>query len=463
MTTPSSGEHNSLPDDSASDQGTSRSDSPSYAPPSGAQTPTPQYGQVSPAPPSGQPQYGMPQNGSAQYGNAQAGQFSPAPPSGAQTPTPQYGQYAPAPPQGQPQYGAPQYGAPQYGAPQGGNPQFGNQQVPPGAPQGAFGGGFGSFNATLKPGIIPLRPLSLLEIYDGVFGAIRRAPGVVLGLVGVVVAVFVAIATVLAFVVLPWFNSITAQGAGNAVSDTLNDPIFEASGLDAMSISLTLMISLVVPVATIIASGIVVVAIGQLVLNSKITASQAWIKVSPRIMALFGVFFFVSVLPGIAYAVLVVVISYVASLASEGAFITAMILSLIIGFFLYLYLQIRWVFAPSALVLEERGVFASLKRSAQLTKGSFFRVIGYYLLTSLGMNAVLSFVTQMAVTLLMVIGGEDFLSQWWGLTGYALISAISTTIQVGVLSAVITLLYIDIRMRREALDLELIAAANKQL
>jgi hypothetical protein len=45
---------------------------------------------------------------------------------------------------------------------------------------------------------------------------------------------------------------------------------------------------------------------------------------------------------------------------------------------------------------------------------------------------------------------------------YALIQTLTMTVTVGALSAVVTLLYVDIRMRREGLDIELIAAAQKQ-
>ena len=65
-----------------------------------------------------------------------------------------------------PQYGAPQYGAPQYGYP------------------AAYPGGFAApyAMAAPKPGIIPLRPLTVGEILDGAFSTIRRHPRATLGL-----------------------------------------------------------------------------------------------------------------------------------------------------------------------------------------------------------------------------------------------------------------------------------------
>jgi hypothetical protein len=60
------------------------------------------------------------------------------------------------------------------------------------------------------------------------------------------------------------------------------------------------------------------------------------------------------------------------------------------------------------------------------------------------------------------LGLDTLLVTWYGLIVYALIQTLTMTVTVGALSAVVTLLYVDIRMRREGLDIELIAAAQKQ-
>ncbi len=44
-----------------------------------------------------------------------------------------------------------------------------------------------------------LRPLSLGEIYDGAFGAIRKAPGSLLGLTSLIVGFFVALAVIVGY------------------------------------------------------------------------------------------------------------------------------------------------------------------------------------------------------------------------------------------------------------------------
>src|SRR3984885_11885612 len=100
----------------------------------------------------------------ADSGGQQGSSDGPQQPSFGQQP---YGQqpYGQQPYGQQPGYGQQPYGQPGYGLPQYGGSPYG-QWTPP-AP---------------KPGVIPLRPLSVGEILDGAFTAVRRNPKATLGL-----------------------------------------------------------------------------------------------------------------------------------------------------------------------------------------------------------------------------------------------------------------------------------------
>lgn len=455
MTTPGSGEGTPINDDSTPNaQGTGSGNggfaSPTGSGPSGSGlgSGAPQYGQYAP---NGQqaPQYG--QQAPQQSGQPQYGQQGP-----------QYGQQSGQPPQfSQPQGSAPQYGqqSPQYGQQQPGQNQYGQNQFGQpqyGPPQNLGQQKFQGFAGNNKPGIIPLRPLGLGEIYDGMFGAIRRAPGVVLGLVSVVVAVFVAIAVVIGYVVAPWISS---TGFGQLWNDEMGD-LGEMSGFYSLgSYTIQLLVALIVPLATIFATAIVVVAIGQLIINRPVRAGDVWIKVSSRLLALLGVFFLVSILPALVYAVIVVLAIWLGSLVSNELAAGLGAIAFFGGLIYYIFLQTRWIFAPTVLILEERKVIDSIKRSSALVKGSFWRVVGYYLLTTIALSMIVGFVAGFAQSLLMIFAG-DIDQGVWGLLGYALIQIATSTLTVGALAAVLTLLYVDIRMRKEALDLELIAAVD---
>src|SRR5699024_12316389 len=89
------------------------------------------------------------------------------------------GQGAPQAPQGHNPHGAPQQGHTTPGfAPPGGSSAF--QPSPP----GAHGGGPvpGCAPPPRRPGVVPLRPMTLGDILNGAFGLIRHNPRTTIGL-----------------------------------------------------------------------------------------------------------------------------------------------------------------------------------------------------------------------------------------------------------------------------------------
>jgi hypothetical protein len=117
-----------------------------------------------------------------------------------------------------------------------------------------------------------------------------------------------------------------------------------------------------------------------------------------------------------------------------------------------LLLYIRWWVAPQAIVIERVGPIRGLARSWALTRGSFWRTLWLWLLLLLitGIaSAVLTFAVQTPLS--------SFGSTAYQLTVRTIIGAV-----IGVLVSPITLIastlyYYDLRIRREAYDLELLA------
>lgn len=423
-------------------------------------TPTPPEGQDPHAwtPPAGSPTPAGPLDGS-EPAQPQYGQPAPTQPADQWAP-PQYGQQAP------PQYG--QQAPPQYGQQAPGN-QWG--QLPPQYNQPGYGPnqGGGGFNQTAKPGIIPLRPLTLGEIYDGALTAIRRQPKVMLGLVAVVVAAFVMGAGILGFfltkflVQLPWFAAFE-RDLESTFGDTLE--ILAASGMPISvgSIAINLLISGGIFLATALATGLVVVAISQAVLNTKMTSTEIFERAKSRVWALIGVSFMSGLIITVLYLVTLIVgvllIVLTAQLSAGWIGVLTGVAVMIFGVGFLILTAVRIMLAPAVLVLEERKVIDSLKRSWKLSKGSFWRLFGITILTGI----ITSFISQAVGTALLLVTGT-FISGSYDVSFAALlatlvVNVITSTITVAFTSAVIALLYIDLRMRREALDVELLAAAN---
>ncbi|GAC1578418.1 MAG: hypothetical protein NVS3B24_10810 [Candidatus Dormibacteria bacterium] len=118
-----------------------------------------------------------------------------------------------------------------------------------------------------------------------------------------------------------------------------------------------------------------------------------------------------------------------------------------------IYLVVRWSFVYQAFYLERAGVGGAFARSGRLTTNSWWRVFGIRLLARV-IVTVIAFVLGLLFSLptfLLPIGGIR--QSIAGLLG-ALVTA--ALLPFGAL--VLTLLYLDQRVRLEALDLQLMAS-----
>ena len=117
------------------------------------------------------------------------------------------------------------------------------------------------------------------------------------------------------------------------------------------------------------------------------------------------------------------------------------------------------------MVLEREGPVRALARSWRLVRGSFWRVFGITLLAGL-IVVVTAGVLQIPFGLLaaMAGGGNSLLPSTGGNVAGILISAVGGVVAGAVArpisAGVAVLLYVDLRMRREGLDLVLQTAAG---
>ena len=128
------------------------------------------------------------------------------------------------------------------------------------------------------------------------------------------------------------------------------------------------------------------------------------------------------------------------------------------------WLGTKLAFVPAALIVERRRLGAAIRRSWALTRGAevFWRVLGIRLLVWISF-VVASGVVVGAVNLLLGLGGTLIFVNGGGQDTLEFIATIGTSLVaagMAALGAVITgstaaLLYVDTRMRREGLDLEL--------
>jgi hypothetical protein len=379
-----------------------------------------------------------PPPGENEWGPAQQprwGQQEPLPPPGpAPAPAPQYGQY------GQPQYG--QYGPPQFGQP-------------------GTGYGYAPRPAAPRPGIIPLRPLSLGELLDGAFRAIRTNPRVMFGLSAAVVTLTALIQLAITWTVFQDLEALLVTSTAGTASDL--ESLDAALGDLVTQLGVAFGAQTISAVVTTILSGLLIISVSQSVLGRKASLAEVWSSAKGQILRLLGLSFLVLLIvlsPMVPWAAILVV-----ALADEqwGLAVAVGILgglAMLVG---VAFLVTKTVLATPALMLERTGIGAALRRGWLLTTGAFWRVLGIYLLTALLVSVVSGAISGSTSIILQFTGPDPTAAVFTPayLIGSTIAQIAAAVLTTPFTAAVIALLYIDVRMRKEGLDLELARAAEQ--
>ncbi|WP_228901484.1 glycerophosphoryl diester phosphodiesterase membrane domain-containing protein [Streptomyces sp. DH1] len=370
---------------------------------------------------------------------------------------------APPPPPPNPGWGTPppggQGGAPGgYGGPGGGYGGYG----PPGGYGGGWGGGWGGPPPAAKPGVIPLRPLGVGEILDGAVSTMRTYWRTVLG-ISLTVAVLTEIVVVL----------LQGLVLDDATSEALNDPDATLSELgDAMADTtinsgVVLLVSLI---GTVLATALLTTVTSRAVLGRKVTIGEAWRDARPQVARLFGLILLLLLIVAGLVTVGMAPGLIVAVAGGGGAGVALTVLGLLASAVVAVWLMVRFSLASPALMLEKQGIKKAMGRSTKLVRGSWWRVFGIQLLAAVIANVVASIIVIPFAFLAAALsgGGVGGFLEGTGDLGWTFLivsgigSVIGSMITFPITAGVTVLLYIDQRIRREALDLELARAAGVQ-
>ncbi|HEX3005576.1 MAG TPA: glycerophosphoryl diester phosphodiesterase membrane domain-containing protein [Angustibacter sp.] len=316
-----------------------------------------------------------------------------------------------------------------------------------------------------RPGVVPLRPLGLGEILDGAVQTMRHNPRVMFGLSALVAGVAALVSSVLLLVGVPQLLA-AADLADTASSGGSVDTSQVASAVGGSVVTLLVPAALQ-SLALAVLNGILIIAVSDAVIGRRPTAGDVlrrvrWSGVG-RLLLLTVVTFALSVAVVAVVAVPVALLYVVAVPAGVVATLVGLPLLVVVGVVLFTKLA----FAAPSLLLEELGVVAALRRSWRLVTGSFWRVFGILLLSA-AIAWAASSLLQLPFSLLGQLAGlaaagadpsettQFVVATLIGNLGSVLGSAVVAPFTAGVTS----LLYIDLRIRREGLDVALARAAS---
>jgi len=314
-----------------------------------------------------------------------------------------------------------------------------------------------------QPGVIPLRPLDVGAMITGSFRAMFRnwQPAILLPFVASLISV--ATFMVPMFVLFSNLADLSSGGRPNP------DKVLALLG----SFLLAYLLGIVLTVAAgLVTSTVVTVVVSRAVLGRTTTIGQALRKAAPRMLPLFGLTLLVGL---IVFACLLVPsgLMVVLAIATQKAGLALLgILLLLAGGVVATYLWISYVMATPALILEPAPVLTAMRRSRWLVAGNWWRVFGILLLVYL-MGGIVNYLAQLPVSFSQFAQFPSMMANARAGVqpnpGAMLESVFSPTVIVlsVVLSAaaaaitqpftigVSTLLYHDLRIRKESFHLPL--------
>ncbi|MFY9931116.1 MAG: hypothetical protein WAK82_24265, partial [Streptosporangiaceae bacterium] len=359
------------------------------------------------------------------------------------------------------------YGAPgPYGPP--GPPGTYGQQPPPYAqpglpgPPGPYGYPPRARPTAPKPGVIALRPISAGEILDGAVTAIRRNPRATLGLGAMIMTIYGVVAAIAEPSAVGGFTGFSRLSGNQAHNQAQLRHQLSNFGHQITGLLVTYLILIV---ASQILTGMLTVVIGRSVLGDRVTVGAAWRQTLPRLPAMFGaIFLYFLVFVGIWAVYLGIGVVIRAGLNASGPVLA--IYFVVVGIAvlcLTVWLWTSFLLASQVVVLERTGPVRALGRSWRLVRRSWWRVFGIVLLAGLIVGlagTVLQLPFSVPAGLITSHAGTPLhpptAAVIIGTVGLIVARTVTGALQAGIY----VLLYVDLRMRKEGLDMALRTAAG---
>ena len=316
--------------------------------------------------------------------------------------------------------------------------------------------GYGTPQPQLRGPVIPFRPLTIGNLFEGSFAAIRSNPKVmfvfslvVMGAIGLLGGIG---------------SAVLAQSAGYYSEFGLDPSSLYVGGVGVAAAAAQALMSLLQSLATLLVTGMLAIAVTGAVVGANRALKGTWDELKPRLLPLIGTSLLVGLI--VVGPLLVAVLAagfgvLVAASMGAGTEVTLLLAPLLLAPALALlgaFLGVRLCFATIITVVEKVGVTEAIKRSWTLTRGAFWRTAGRLILMGLAVGAISGAFNGVLSGLIGLLGS---VAPVWVVM---LLTAVVTGLIVGVVQpfsgSYATLMYVDERIRTEGLAPTLQAALD---
>lgn len=284
-----------------------------------------------------------------------------------------------------------------------------------------------------QPGYAPpsdlrfrLRPMGIGDILDTIFRLYRDNVALFIATVAILEVPLQIINLIITFSLLDVTKtSVTTTTTGSGLTDAQQQALIQA-GLASAGLGLVLAVISLIFSAMISAS--LAVVISQRFLNRPITSGQAYRSAVDRLGAL------------------------VLGLLWIGIRVALMAIT-IVGIPFAIYFGVAWTLFPQAVMLDGVGGGAASRRSRELIKGFWWKTLGLLIITAI-LVGVVGLIPSAIVGSIMGTDPSMLVPRTLvsGIVGL-IVAVLVAPIQIGST----TLLFYDLKIRKEAFDLEAMA------
>ncbi|RKT02553.1 hypothetical protein BX286_0461 [Streptomyces sp. 3211.6] len=324
-----------------------------------------------------------------------------------------------------------------------------------------------------QPGVIPLAPLGTGDVIGGAFRAFRSYWKPLVGIIMLVQGI--------GFLLVAVAIGITVAGIRPRFAAVFDVPSGERpAGEDVAALLLYLAPVVVLLVLTMVLLGGLITSLAPAVIQEAVLGRPAtfgamWRRCWSRLPSVLGTLLCTGLLAG--GPMLVLYALFFSWLVTSGdRWVTAlpvfMMIVFLVGMPVMLWLTVRFSLAPAVAVCEGLGPVEAMRRSSRLVSGGWWRTFGIAALGNL-LGAAVGYAVQLPFaflgmfalfpTVLATGDAADPSTLLFGMVVYVacilLGTAVGAVFQLGYPQLVLSLLYVDQRIRKENLAEALLASA----
>ncbi|MEN6546807.1 MAG: hypothetical protein ABFE07_12285 [Armatimonadia bacterium] len=303
-----------------------------------------------------------------------------------------------------------------------------------------------------------LRPLNTADIIDLAIRLYRRNFGVFFGIIAIVYAPLGLMTSVMMYLIM--------SGVDPTKGPTPDFPAERMAYVGGFAMLIAVLYGLTVPLC----EAALAVAVSRRYLGQESSVSDAYSLVMSRFWTLLGAVVLVALVTMAALVPLLTGAIFASTMLVRAAekmgteyvilAVPAAIVLVVLSVMPGLWIGVRFMFVGPIVAIERQGALEAMQRSWSLSTGHWWRVFGTAMLLGLlvlvatyTVSMPLSF-GAMALTMVGKVGLGQALSQ-------GIQTAVSMLLQPIWVSSIV-LLYYDLRVRKEAFDLQLLAEAMQK-